>query len=168
MTEVSVTAVARGVAALLRGCVEGTDHDRLFSSTEPGLEGSLGVAALILGTFINALHAVSAATLVIMSVPETLSEFDLSVNVVFANWAGDSVWCTHGPKDGGDLRTGTAGIFVDGCSSSSPMETWGFLGGTAVTFIVLGEGLPIPGIDFFEDFPLLTLAVANLELANSL
>ena len=35
----------------------------------------MGVAALILGTFINALHAVSAATLVIMSVPETLSEF---------------------------------------------------------------------------------------------
>ena len=38
-----------------------------------------------------------------------------------------------------------------------------------VTFMVLGEGLPIPGIDFFEDFPLLTLAVvANFELANSL
>ena len=44
----------------------------------------------------------------------------------------------------------------------------GFFGGMAVTFIVLGEGLPIPGIDFFEDFPLLTLAVANLELENSL
>ena len=63
MTEVSVTAVARGVAALLRGHVKGTDHDRLLSSAEPGLEGSLGVAALILGTFINALHAVSAAML---------------------------------------------------------------------------------------------------------
>ena len=48
------------------------------------------------------------------------------------------------------------------------MEMRGFLGGTVVTFIVLGEGLPITGIDFFEDFPLLTLAVANLELANSL
>ena len=33
----------------------------------------------------------------------------------------------------------------------------------------LGEGLPIPGIDFFEDFPLVTLAVqANFELTNSL
>ena len=32
---------------------------------------------------------------------------------------------------------------------------------------MLGEGLPIPGIDFFEDFPLLTLMVANLELENS-
>ena len=32
---------------------------------------------------------------------------------------------------------------------------------------MLGEGLPIPGIDFFADFPLLTLVVANLELANS-
>ena len=85
MTEVSVTAVARGVTALLRGHVNGTDHDRLLSSTEPGLEGTLGVAALILGTFINALHAVSAAMLVITSVPETLSEFDLSINVVFAN-----------------------------------------------------------------------------------
>ena len=53
---------------------------------------------------------------------------------------------------------------VDGCSSSFPMEMRGFLGGMAVTFIVLGEGLPIPGIDFFEDFLLLTLAVANLEL----
>ena len=77
--------MARGVAALLRVCVDGTDHDRLLSSTEPGLKGSMGVAALILGTFINALHAVSAAILVIMSVPETLSEFSLSVNVAFAN-----------------------------------------------------------------------------------
>ena len=81
---------------------------------------------------------------------------------------GDSIWHNCGPKGGGDLRTGTAGIFVDGCSSSSPMEMRGFLGGMVVTFIVLGEGLPIPGIDFFEDFPLLTLAVANLELVNSL
>ena len=32
---------------------------------------------------------------------------------------------------------------------------------------MLSEGLLIPGIDFFEDFPLLTLVVANLELANS-
>ena len=128
----------------------------------------MGVVALILGTFTNALHSVSAATLVITSVPETLSEFDLSVNVVFANLAGDGIWHTHGPKGGGDLRTGTAGIFVDGCSSSLPMEMQGFLGRTAVTFIVLGEGLPIPGIDFFENFPLLTLAVANLELVNSL
>ena len=62
MAEVSATAVARGVTALLRGCVDGTDHDRLLSSTEPGLEGGMGVAALILGTFINVLHAVSAAT----------------------------------------------------------------------------------------------------------
>ena len=85
MTEVSVTAVARGVTALLGGHVKGTDHDRLLSSAKPGLGGSLDVAALILGTFINALHAVSAAMLVIMSVPETLSEFGLSVNVVFAN-----------------------------------------------------------------------------------
>ena len=85
MTEVLVTAVARDVTALLGGHVNGTDHDRLLSSAEPGLEGGMGVAALILGTFINVLHAVSAATLVITSVPETLSEFDLSVNVVFAN-----------------------------------------------------------------------------------
>ena len=71
-------------------------------------------------------------------------------------------------KGGGDLRTGTAGIFVDDCSSSSPVEMQGFLGRMAVTFIVLGEGLPVPEIDFFEDFPLVTLAVANLELVNSL
>ena len=45
----------------------------------------MGIAALVLGTFINALHAVSAAALVIMSVPKTLSELSLSVNVVFAN-----------------------------------------------------------------------------------
>ena len=82
---------------------------------------------------------------------------------------GDGVWHTHGPKGGGDLRTETAGISVDSCSLSSPLEMIGLLGGMVVTFIVLGEGLPIPGIDFFEDFPLLTLAVAaNLELANSL
>ena len=41
------------------------------------------------------------------------------------------------------------------------------LAGLGSFFIVLGKGLPIPGIDFFEDFPLLTLVVANLELANS-
>ena len=81
---------------------------------------------------------------------------------------GDSVWCTQGPKGGGYLKTGTAGISVDGCSSSLPVETWGFFGRMVVTFIVLGEGLPTPEIDFFEDFPLLTWAVANLELVNSL
>ena len=59
------------------------------------------------------------------------------------------------------------GIFVDDCSCSSPVETLGSFGRTGVFFIMLGEGLPIPGIDFFEDFPLLTLVVANLELANS-
>ena len=73
---------------------------------------------------------------------------------------GDGVWHACDPKGGGDLRTGTAGISVNGSSLSSPLETLGFLGGTVVTFIVLGEGLPIPGIDFFEDFPLLTLALA--------
>ena len=105
----------------------------------------------------------------ITSVPETLSEFDSSVIAVFNNLAGDGIWHTCGPKGGGDLRTGTAGISVNGCSLSLPVEMLGFLDGTVVTFIVLGEGLPIPGIDFFEDFPLLTLAVpANLELANSL
>ena len=78
---------------------------------------------------------------------------------------GDGIWHTQGPKGGGDPRSGTAGIFV-GCSSSLPVEMQGFLGRTVVTSIVLGEGLPIPGVDFFEDFPLLTLAVANLELVN--
>ena len=57
----------------------------------------MGVPALILGTFINVLHAVSAATLVMTSIPETLSEFSLSVNVVFANSVGDSV-CIHGAQ----------------------------------------------------------------------
>ena len=73
------------MSQLCLGGVNGTDHDRLLSSTEPGLQCGMGVAVLILGTFINALHAVSAAMLVIMSVPEMLSEFGLSVNVVFAN-----------------------------------------------------------------------------------
>ena len=72
-----------------------------------------------------------------------------------------------GPKGGGDLKTGTAGMSVDGCSSSLPIETQGFFGRMVLTFIVLGKGSPIPGINFFEDFPLLTLAVASLELANS-
>ena len=67
------------------GCIHGTDHDKLLSSAEPGHKGSLGVAALVLGTFINALHAVSAVSLLITFVPETLSEFDLSVNGVLAN-----------------------------------------------------------------------------------
>ena len=62
-----------------------------------------------------------------------------------------------------------AGIFVDDFSLSSPVETVGCLGGTVVIFMMLGEGLPIHGIDFFEGFPLPTLAVAaNFELANSL
>ena len=84
-TEVLVNAVSRGIAALLRGHIDGTDHDKLLSSTESGHKGSLGVAALILGTFINALHVVSAASLLITLVPETLSEFNLSVKGVFAS-----------------------------------------------------------------------------------
>ena len=58
------------------------------------------------------------------------------------------MWHTHGPKGDGDLRTGTAGISVDGSSLSLPMEMLSFLGRTVVTFIVLGEGLP--GIDFLK------------------
>ena len=60
---------------------------------------------------------------------------------------GDGIWHTQGPKGGGDLKTGTAGMSLDGCSSSWPVEMQGFFGGMAVTFIVLGEGLPIPGIE---------------------
>ena len=161
-----VTAASRGVAALLKGCVNGTDHDKPWSSTEPGHKGSLGVAALILGTLINALHAISAASLLITFVPEMLSKVDVSANDVFINWAG-SVCHTLGPKGGGNHRTGTAGISVDGCSCNSPVGTLVSFGGAWVFFIVLGKGLPIPGIDFFEDFPLLTLVVANLELVNS-
>ena len=33
-----------------------------------------------------------------------------------------------------------------------PIETQDCFGGMVVTFIVLGEDLPIPGIDFFEEF----------------
>ena len=148
------------------GHVDGTDYDKPCSSAEPGCEGSLGVAALILGTLINALHAISVASLLIMFVPETLSKFDVSANDVFFNWVG-SICHTLGPKGGGDHRTGTAGISVDGCSCNLPVGTLVSFGRAWVFFIVLGEGLPIPGIDFFEDFPLLTLVVANLELANS-
>ena len=101
-----------------------------------------------------------------MFVPETLSKFDVSTNDVFVNWVG-GVCHTHGPKGGGDHGTGTAGISVDGCSCDSPVGTHVSFGGTWVFFIVLGKALPIPGIDFFEDFPLLTLVVANLEPANS-
>ena len=79
------------------GHVNGTDLHRLLSSTEPGLEGGLGVPALILGTFINALHAVSAAVLVITSVPETLSEFDSSVICAFSKFVGGGAWCTCNP-----------------------------------------------------------------------
>ena len=58
-------------------------------------------------------------------------------------------------------------LFDVGPSSSSVVTDDCFCG-MLVTFDVLGEGLPIPGIDFFEDFPLLTLAVlANFELANT-
>ena len=60
-------------------------------------------------------------------------------------------------------------MLVGRCPVLLPVEAHGCSGGMLATFMVLGEGLPIPGIDFFEDFPLLTLAVAaNFELANSL
>ena len=85
---------------------------------------------------------------------------------MFINLVG-GVFCTHGPKGGGDHRTGTVSISVDGCSCSLPVGTLVSFGGTWVFFVVLGKGLSIPGIDFFEDFPLLTLVVANLEVANS-
>ena len=96
-----VTAASRGIAALLRGHVNGTDHDKPWSSAEPGHKGSLGVVALILGTLINALHAISVASLLITFVPETLSKFDVSANDVFINWAG-GICHTLGPKGGGD------------------------------------------------------------------
>ena len=167
ITVVLLTAVARGIAALLRGCVSGTDHDKLLSSTEPVHEGSLGVAALILGTCTNALHAISAALLLITFLPKTLSEFELTVDNVLTNWTGDSGCHACSPKGGGDHKTGTVGTLIDGCSCSSPVGTLVSFGRAWVFFIVLGKGLPVPGIDFFEDFPLLTLVVANLELANS-
>ena len=97
ITEVLLTAVVKGVTAWLGRHVDGTDLDRLLSSAELGLEGSLGVPALVLGTFINALHAVSAAVLVITSVPETLSEFDSLVIFVFSKFAGGGAWHTHNP-----------------------------------------------------------------------
>ena len=59
------------------------------------------------------------------------------------------------------------GISVDGCSCSLLVGTLVSFNGAWVIFIVLVKGLPIPGIDFFEAFPLLTLVVANLELVNS-
>ena len=74
---------------------------------------------------------------------------------------------TLGPKGGGDHRTGTADILVDGCSHNPPVGTLVSFGRAWVFFIVLGKCLPTPGIHFFEDFPLLILVVANLELANS-
>ena len=70
------------------------------------------------------------------------------------------------PKGGGDHTTGTAGISVDGCSCDSPVGTHVSFGGAWVFFIELGEGLPIPGIDFFEDFPLLTLVVAQFRTSK--
>ena len=128
-----VTAASRGIAALLGGCIDGTDHDKPWSSAEPDCKGSLGVAALILGTLIHSLHAISVASLLITFVPEALSKFDVSANDVFINWAG-SVCHTLGPKGGGDHRTGTAGISVDGCSCNSPVGTCVFFGGAWVFF----------------------------------
>ena len=91
MTEVLFTTVARGVAALLGGHVEGTDHDRPWASTEPGLEGGLGVPALVLGMFTSALHAVSAAVLVITSLPETLSKLEELFIDMFSDSVGGGV-----------------------------------------------------------------------------
>ena len=132
----------------------------------PGCKGSLGVATLILGTLINALHAISVASQLITFVPETLSKFDVSANDMFINWA-DGICHTHSPQGGDDHRTGTVGISVDGCSCSSPVGTLVSFGRAWVFSFWWAKVLPIPGIDFFEDFPLLTLVVANLELVNS-
>ena len=101
-----------------------------------------------------------------MFVPETLSKFDVSANDVFINWVG-GICHTLGPKGCGVHRNGTAGISVDGCSCDSPVGIPISFGEAWVFFIVLGKALPITGIYFIEDFSLLTLVVANLELANS-
>ena len=167
--EVWVTAGIRGVAALLGGHVKGSNLGRFWASVEPGHEGGLGVPALVLGTFTSALHAVTAAVLVITSEPETLPESDITLLVIFVGSVGGSVCWTCGPEGGGDLSTGTAGISFDLCPLSLPVGVHSCSYGMLGTFTVDGDGLPIPGIDFLEDFPLLTLAVlANFELANSL
>ena len=88
------------------------------------------MAVLVLGTFINAL-------LLITFVPQTLSEFDSSVNGVLANLADDGGCCVWNPKGGGDHKTGTVGIIIDGCFCSSPVETLVSFGGTGVFFIAL-------------------------------
>ena len=74
---------------------------------------------------------------------------------------------THGVVVTSELEQ--AGMLVGGCPMLLLVEADGCSGGTLATFMVLSEGLPIPGIDFFEDFPLLTLAVAaNFDLSKFL
>ena len=97
---ISYCSVQGHSSSAWRACWWETDHDNLLSSAEPGHKGSSGVAALILGTVINALHAVSAVSLLSTFVPETLSEFYLSVNGVLANWADDSGCHAWSPKGG--------------------------------------------------------------------
>ena len=88
MTEVLFTTVARGVAALLWGMCWGEWLWQTLDSAEPGLDGSLGVPALVLCMFTSALHAVSAAVLVITSVPETLNLRNYLLMCSGTQWVG--------------------------------------------------------------------------------
>ena len=82
--------------------------------------------------------------------------------------ARQAVCWTCGPEGSGDLSTGTAGMSIDLCPLSLPVEVHSCSHGMLGTFAVVGDGVPILGIDFLEDFPLLILAVqANFELGNS-
>ena len=58
---------------------------------EPGLEGSLGVPALVLGTLTNAPHVALAAVLSITSEPETLSESVVLSTDMFIDSVGGGV-----------------------------------------------------------------------------
>ena len=59
-------------------------------------------------------------------------------------------------------------MFFNECPMLSPVEANGCFGRMPVTLMVQGEGLPTPGIDFFEDFPLLTLGCSCQFWASKL
>ena len=123
----------------------------------------------MLGTLTSALHTLSAAVLDITSIPETLSETDITFVTVCISLAGGGVCGTHGPVDSGNLNMGTARMFSALCPLSSPVGVHGGSCGMLGDFAAVGKGLPIPEIDFLTLLPFLIFyLLANFEVVNSL
>ena len=103
----------RDVAALLGGCVVGRDS-HLTESSDPGLEGGLGVPVQLDGTVLTRdEHACTAAAAEPTGAPVMLTEGSVNVFGPFAMSVGGVAYVTH-DTEGSDLNTGTTGT-CGGC-----------------------------------------------------